>query len=162
MGRYEMHTRPRGPAPATAHLFVYLTAAVVLLTAVACGDGGGGDIGVTLREWEVAPEETSVDAGEVTFDIENVGDETHEFVVVRTDLDPAELPTAEDGSVDEEGEGIEPVDEVEDIPSGESGELTVDLDEGSYVLFCNIVEEEEGGEVESHYQNGMRTAFTVG
>jgi uncharacterized cupredoxin-like copper-binding protein len=57
---------------------------------------------------------------------------------------------------------IEPVDEVEDIPSGGSGELTVDLEEGSYVLFCNIVQEEEDGEVESHYQNGMRTAFTVG
>jgi hypothetical protein len=37
----------------------------------------------------------------------------------------------------------------------------VDLESGSYVLICNIVEKEEGGEVESHYQNGMRTEFTV-
>ena len=157
-----MFTRPGERGSPHPYLIASLAASATLLTAVACGNDGGGDVGVTLREWEVAPEETTVDAGEVNFAIENVGDETHEFVVVRTDLDPAELPTAEDGSVDEEGEGIEPVDEVEDIPAGGSEELTVDLEEGSYVLFCNIVEEEEGGEVESHYQNGMRTAFTVG
>jgi uncharacterized cupredoxin-like copper-binding protein len=123
-------------------------------------DGGGSSVGVTLQEFAVVPDEDSAEGGEVTFEIENVGEETHEFVVIATDLDATELPTAEDGSVDEEGSGIEVVDEVEDVPSGESEELTVDLEEGNYVLICNIVEE-EGGEPESHYQEGMRTAFTV-
>jgi len=36
----------------------------------------------------------------------------------------------------------------------------VDLDAGNYVLICNIVEEEDG-ETVSHYQEGMRTPFTV-
>ncbi len=63
---------------------------------------------------------------------------------------------AEDGSVDEEGEGIELIDEIEDIPVGESQDVTAPLDAGSYVLICNIV---ESGEV--HYTLGMRTAFTV-
>jgi hypothetical protein len=38
--------------------------------------------------------------------------------------------------------------------------LTVDLDAGSYALICNIVEEEEG-EPEAHYAEGMRADFTV-
>jgi hypothetical protein len=29
------------------------------------------------------------------------------------------------------------------------------------VLFCNIVEKEETGEIESHFEMGMHTEFTV-
>jgi len=35
---------------------------------------------------------------------------------------------------------------------------TVDLEAGSYVLICNIFDDAEN---EAHYQEGMRTAFTV-
>jgi uncharacterized cupredoxin-like copper-binding protein len=41
---------------------------------------------------------------------------------------------------------------------GSSEDLTVDLDAGNYVLICNIWDEDEQ---ESHYQEGMRAAFTV-
>ena len=123
-------------------------------------DGDGGTIGVELQEFAVVPDENSAEAGEVTFELENTGEETHEFVVIKTDLGATELPTAEDGSVDEEGSGMEVIDEVEDIPAGESEELTLDLDAGSYALICNIVEEEEG-EPEAHYAEGMRADFTV-
>jgi hypothetical protein len=34
------------------------------------------------------------------------------------------------------------------------------LQPGRYVLICNIAEE-EGGQIESHYELGMRTTFTV-
>jgi uncharacterized cupredoxin-like copper-binding protein len=95
----------------------------------------------------------------VTFNIENEGpDDTHEFVVIRTDLDPTALPTEENGAAAETGEGMEVVDEVEHVPVGDTPTLTVDLTAGSYVLICNIYDE---GEHESHYQEGMRTAFTV-
>jgi hypothetical protein len=50
------------------------------------------------------------------------------------------------------------VDEVEDIPVGDTPTLTVDLTAGSYVLICNIFDESEN---EAHYQEGMRTGFTV-
>ncbi len=136
---------------------VTLSAAVMALPACA---GGGSTVEVELQEFAVVPSEASADAGEVTFELKNTGEETHEFVVIRTDLGALDLPTAEDGSVDEEGSGIEVVDEVEEIPSGESRELSVDLDAGRYVLICNIVEEEDG-ETESHYQEGMRAEFTV-
>jgi uncharacterized cupredoxin-like copper-binding protein len=143
--------------------------AAVALVAVACGDdstptGGNGDgattVDITLQEWAVLAEPGSTSAGEVTFSITNDGEETHEFVVIRTDLALLDLPTEDDGSVSETGEGMEVIDEVEDLPSGESAELTVDLDAGSYALICNIVEEEDG-ETESHFQMGMRTTFEV-
>ena len=139
-------------------------ATLVLLTLSACGGGGddaGGaasNVGVTLKEWEVVLDEGSATGGDVTFDIKNDGKETHEFVVIKTDLDATELPTAADGSVDEAGSGMEVVDEVEDLPSGQAQQLTVNLDGGNFVLICNIVEKAEDV---SHYQNGMRTDFTV-
>jgi uncharacterized cupredoxin-like copper-binding protein len=125
------------------------------------GDGGEATVvAVSLQEWAVVPAQSSAPAGDVTFEVTNDGpDDIHEFVVIRTDLDPAELPVDENGVVDEEGEGIiEVVDEIEDIPVGDSQDLTVSLEAGSYVLLCNIWSEDEQ---EAHYAMGMRVAFTV-
>jgi uncharacterized cupredoxin-like copper-binding protein len=124
----------------------------------ACG-GGGETVDVTLQEFAVGVDPASVSAGEVTFSVTNEGpDDVHEFVVIRTDLGPTELPTDENGAVDEAGGGMEVVDEIEDMEVGASEELTVDLEAGSYVLICNIWDEDEQ---ESHFQEGMRAAFTV-
>ena len=131
------------------------------LAIVGCTAGGGGatTVAVTLQEWAVLPAADSAPAGDVTFDVTNDGPEDiHEFVVIKTDLDAADLPTDADGVVDEAGGGMEVIDEIEDIPVGESQSLTVTLDAGSYVLLCNIWDEDEG---EAHYRMGMRTAFTV-
>jgi hypothetical protein len=63
--------------------------------------------------------------------------------------------------VDEEAlGGGDFIGEVEAFPSGESCEGTFELEPADYVLFCNIVEEEEG-EIENHFQLGMATEFTV-
>ena len=57
----------------------------------------------------------SAAAGDVTFNATNTGpDDVHEFVVFLTDLAPDALPTNEDGSVDEEGEGLELQGEIEE------------------------------------------------
>jgi uncharacterized cupredoxin-like copper-binding protein len=141
--------------------------AALALVAAACTQAGtsatassgttGATVNVTLQEFAVVPDPTSVSAGDVTFHVTNDGpDDIHEFVIFRTDLAPDALPTAEDGTVDEEGEGLELIDEIEDIPVGESQDLTVPLEAGSYVLICNIA---ESGEV--HYTLGMRTGFSV-
>jgi uncharacterized cupredoxin-like copper-binding protein len=138
-----------------------IKASIMGLGLVAAGCGGGGeDVDITLQEFAIGAVPSSVPAGSVTFNIENKGpDDTHEFVVIRTDLDPTALPTEENGSVSETGEGMEVVDEVEEIPVGDTPTLTIDdLTAGSYVLICNIYDE---AEKESHYQEGMRTAFTV-
>jgi uncharacterized cupredoxin-like copper-binding protein len=137
------------------------TVSVLALVAAGCGGDEGGTVDVTVQEFAVIPASPSVSAGEVTFNVTNEGPEdTHEFVVFKTDLAPDALPTAPDGSVDEEGEGVELIDEIEDIAVGDTPSLTVNLEAGSYVLICNIVEEEDG-ETIVHYQQGMRTDFTV-
>lgn len=132
-----------------------------LLGLVACGGGEETTLQVTLQEFAVLPADNSAPAGQVTFEVENTGPvDPHEFVVIRTDLAPDALPTGEDGGVDEGGEGIEVLGEIEEFPVGETMSRSFDLDAGNYVFICNIVEEEDG-ELEAHYQLGMRTAFTV-
>jgi uncharacterized cupredoxin-like copper-binding protein len=143
-----------------AAIFVATVAALALVSAGCSGDEET-TVDVTVQEFAVIPAESSAPAGDVTFDVTNEGpDDVHEFVVFKTDLAPDALPTAADGSVDEEGEGVELIDEIEDIAVGDTPTLTVTLDAGSYVFICNIVEE-EGGETIAHYQQGMRVAFTV-
>jgi uncharacterized cupredoxin-like copper-binding protein len=132
---------------------------VALATLAACNGDGGGTVNVTLQEFSIATDPGTVDAGEVVFEATNDGpDDVHEFVVFRTDLSPTELPTDENGAVVETGEGIELIGEIEDIPVGETQSVTLDLEAGNYVLICNIFDEDEQ---EAHYQEGMRTTFTV-
>jgi uncharacterized cupredoxin-like copper-binding protein len=152
--------------------FLIITCSLVLIGAACSSDdgdegaspaagatGGGGPVQITLQEFAIATVPATAAAGSVSFDIENKGpDDAHEFVVFRTDLAPTELPTLANGSVDEEGEGLELIDEVEEIEPGDSGNLTVDLDAGAYVFICNIYDKKEH---EAHYEEGMRTAFTV-
>jgi uncharacterized cupredoxin-like copper-binding protein len=139
-------------------LGVLALAAVVSVVAGACG-GGGGTVDVTVQEFSVVPSESSVEAGEVTFNVTNAGpDDTHEFVVIKTDLAPDALPTDDTGAVTETGEGMEVIGEIEDIEVGANESVKLDLTAGNYVLICNIFDEEEQ---EAHYQEGMRTAFTV-
>ena len=121
--------------------------------------GAATTLDVTLQEWAVVAAQDSVAAGDVTFKVTNKGPEdVHEFVILKTDLDPSALPADDTGAVTEEGEGIEVVDEIEDIPVGQTQELTAVLAAGAYVLLCNIYSEEEN---EAHYKLGMRTSFTV-
>jgi hypothetical protein len=84
----------------------------------------------------------------------------HELVVVAAGS--ADELTVVDGQVDEEAlpEGAF-VGEVEGFPSGETCDGTFDLAAGDYVLFCNIVETEADGTIESHYEEGMVTEFSV-
>jgi uncharacterized cupredoxin-like copper-binding protein len=128
------------------------------VTGATSGDGGS-TVDVTLKEFSVAPSSAGTPAGEVTFDLTNEGpDDQHEFVVMKTDLDFTQLPQKADGSVDEDAEGIDVIDEVEAIDPGTTETLTVDLEAGSYALICNIYDKQEN---EAHYAEGMRAGFTV-
>ncbi|MEO6198226.1 MAG: hypothetical protein ABIP58_09015 [Dehalococcoidia bacterium] len=142
-------------------LLILPALALTALFLVACGDSGeGGKIEVTLTEWEISIDKDSVPRGPIEFTIKNDGDETHEFVVIKTDIAADELETTDDGSVDEDAPDIDVKQEVEDIESGDKTGRTYELDAGSYVLICNIVDEEDG-ETESHYENGMRQGLAV-
>jgi uncharacterized cupredoxin-like copper-binding protein len=142
---------------------------IVVLALSACTTGqpgatptppaGSTTVQVTLQEWSVVPSATSAPAGAMTFQVKNTGPEDiHEFVVLKTDLDPGALPVDANGAVTEEGAGIEVVDEIEDIPVGQTQSLNVTLQAGKYVLLCNIYDETEK---EAHYKMGMRTPFEV-
>ena len=127
-------------------------AAVLALAAVSCGGGDDGGNEVTLDDYSISTASSTASPGAVTFDLTNDAGQIHEFVVVKTDLAADALPLDETGDVDENGDGIEPVDEVEDIAAGALAHLTVDLAAGTYVLLCNLP---------GHYRQGMHASFTV-
>ena len=108
-----------------------------------------GSVGVTVTEWSLEPAQSSITAGEVTFDVANGGTVPHEFVVIRTDADPTALPVAA-GAADESS--LDVVGRSDLIDGGSSTSVTFELSAGSYVLICNIP---------AHYGLGMSATFTV-
>lgn len=150
------------------------SAAVLAALLVAGGCSGAGDraepspepapeptpaaaITVALTEFSVTPVPKVGIAGDVTFTVTNLGTIKHEFVVAKTDLEPGALPTGDDGSVDEEE--IDVTGEVEELEPKKTDELKLGLESGTYVLFCDVVDENEA--IGAHYKRGMRTSFTV-
>lgn len=123
--------------------------------------GGPTVVQIGLTEWAVSVVPSKAKAGDIKFEVKNTGTETHEFVVIATDLELTKLPLGADGSVDEEAQGIKVVDEIEDVEAGTNRSLNVKLDPGNYVLICNVVETKEDGTKEMHYQMGMRAPFEV-
>jgi uncharacterized cupredoxin-like copper-binding protein len=152
----------------SARLRVSIGLSIVALASAACGGttptvappaAGPTTVKVTLQEWAVVPAPASVAAGAVKFEVTNSGPaDIHEFVVIKTDLAPGALPVDSTGTVTEGGTEMTVVDEIEDIPVGQTQELRVTLTPGKYVLLCNIYSAEEQ---EAHYTMGMRVAFEV-
>ncbi len=144
--------------PVRSRAVALLVVAMVGLGVVAVGCGSDpstastGPVGISLVEHKIEPSNTKARAGKVTFEIRNDGKETHELLVVKSDLDPKALPLDEEGAVDEKGEGLEFIDERENIKPGGTAQLTAELQPGNYVLLCNL---------EDHYSMGMAIRFTV-
>ena len=113
----------------------------------------GIPVNVRLEDFRVRMDTAVVPAGPVSFRLLGQGPTTHEFIVVRTDRPPDKLPLQDDGlTVDEEGPGVELVDEAEGLDIDDRQTLVVDLAAGSYVMYCNL---------EGHYLGGMHAALTV-
>lgn len=136
--------------------------AVTLLALSACGDEGeGGEVDVVLKEWSVEPSVDTLPEGPVTFNTDNEGpDEDHELVIIKTDFAPEELPTNDDGSVDEDASGLDVKGTVRDIEPGDDNSGVYTLGPGKYVLVCNRVSDVDGQDT-AHYAKGMYAAFTV-
>ena len=110
-------------------------------------------VSAALKEFSITLDSGTAPAGTVDIALANDGTTEHEFVIFQTDLAADQLPLTDDGvEVDEEGEGLTAVDEVEDIAPGGTPHLTVDLQPGKYVFICNLP---------AHYVSGMRVAFEV-
>jgi uncharacterized cupredoxin-like copper-binding protein len=111
-----------------------------------------GTVNATVKDFSITLDPIQVAAGVVKFSITNEGPSAHEFVVFRTDFSPDQLPIKE-GVVDEEGQGLNLVDEQEDIASGTTATLTIPFFTGDhFVVICNL---------SGHYQQGMHAALTV-
>jgi uncharacterized cupredoxin-like copper-binding protein len=119
-------------------------------TTAATAPAGGEQLNIKMNEYDFIPNDATVKAGSLTINAENVGKMTHELVLAKTNHDPAKLPTANNGEVDEEA--LDVVDEAADVPPGETGSFTADLEPGSYVMICNLP---------GHYAAGMYGSLTV-
>jgi uncharacterized cupredoxin-like copper-binding protein len=113
---------------------------------------GGGDIQATEADFTVSLSTSTAQAGNVTFDVMNQGPSIHEFVVLKTDLPADQLPMKDQLSVEEEGNGIQHIDEIPSIKPCSSKSLSVNLKPGSYVVLCNLP---------GHYAQGMYASLTV-
>lgn len=160
-------TPHRVPGRALRGALVAVALTVLALSVLAaCGSdgdsaGSDGPIDVKLTEWSITPTRAEAPAGKVTFDMTNDGSVVHEFVVVKTDLAPAQLPVDDDGMFDERGKGLTFLDEVENIdPDGGTAELTVDLKPGKYLLVCNKPPVPKDN-LPAHWAEKMYTSFTV-
>lgn len=143
--------------------FVALIAFVALagLVATACAPApstaqiqGPTTVRVTLKEWSVQPDSTTVPAGKITFEVTNQGAIEHEMVILRTDVAPTQLAmnSAEPGTALEDSTTVKNVGEVDEVAAGATKSDTFDLTPGKYVLICNEA---------SHYEAGMAISFTV-
>ena len=92
--------------------------------------GGGETIDISETEFALDPANPTAQAGTVTFAITNDGATAHNLEV--------------------EGNGVEEVSDT--INGGESTELTVDLEPGTYEIYCAIG---------SHADMGMQGELTV-
>lgn len=100
---------------------------------------------VKLVSFTVTADATSVPAGRTRFIATNASPaDTHELAVLRVKAD---------GSYENKGE-------VEALAAGASGEVTLDLPAGKYLLACLIAPGEAGSKVD-HFQAGMHIPFEV-
>jgi uncharacterized cupredoxin-like copper-binding protein len=96
----------------------------------ASGGGGGETVDLTETEYKIDPADPTIKAGSVTFSIKNAGSQAHDVQI--------------------EGNGVEETSDT--LAPGSSGELTVDLQPGSYEMYCTI---------DGHRDLGMEGTVTV-
>ena len=135
-------------------LVVLMLFSVPVLTA--CGPQ---KVNVDLQNYKVVLSANSVSAGDITFHIANTAaDEKHEFLIIKTDLAPDQLPlsSTEAGRIDEESTAMELLLDSGELDPGASVDKSLKLEAGNYVVICNIKHNDV-----AHYQAGMREAFTV-
>ena len=120
------------------------------------GEGApqGGAVEIKMGDYFFNPKDAKAKAGSATISAPNEGKVEHELVLFKTNLDPAKLPTASDGTVDEEklGKEAEETGEIPDVKPGKTGSGTFDLTPGKYAMFCNLP---------GHYAQGMYGSLTV-
>ncbi len=100
-------------------------------TSAADTTAGGATIQVEATEFQFNPSDLSAEAGEVTIDLSNAGSAEH--------------------AIEVEGNGVE--ESSDTIGGGDSTQLTVTLEEGTYTIYCPVG---------NHREQGMEGTLTVG
>lgn len=114
-------------------------------------NSSGQIIDVTEVSFNIHMSQITAQAGPMTFHIVNGADDMlHEFIIIKTDSAPENLPTNMMGRVQEDAVTI--ITAAEDIPPANSRNINVNLASGHYVMICNLP---------GHYLQGMRVEFTV-
>ena len=151
-----MLTHARRPVARLAIIAV-LSAAALTFVAAGCGDddddattatstpttttagatgatgaaGGGETVDISETDFALDPSDVTVKAGQVTFNVSNDGQTTHNLEI--------------------EGDGVE--EELpQDLGPGDSGEITLDLAAGDYTMYCPV---------DGHRDQGMEGTVTV-
>jgi uncharacterized cupredoxin-like copper-binding protein len=106
----------------------------------------------TMKTMQMKMDHASVKAGPVTFQVTNESKSlVHEMLVIPTSLEASALPYDAKKDVFIESK-VESLGEVEELQPGTSGQLTLELKAGLYLLACNQP---------GHLHAGMWTKFTV-
>jgi uncharacterized cupredoxin-like copper-binding protein len=134
-----------------------LIAMLLIGIAAACSRGDaaprGAPVNVHEHDFALTTDAPLVHAGYVTFHVHNTGPSTHEFIVARTDVAADALPLHKDDiTVDEDSPQIHEVGSLGGVRLDATRNLTLKLDPGHYVLFCNFA---------GHYRGGMYALLTV-
>jgi uncharacterized cupredoxin-like copper-binding protein len=141
--------------PAIALVGIILIAALVATGTVLAASSGAAPakrvpaasrVGVTMKEFTIAPRPATGKAGSVTFRVRNAGKIKHEFVVLRTPKSASKLLKGSEAS--EAGN----VGEIGNLPAGSTKSLTLKLKAGHYALICNL---------SGHYKAGQHADFVV-
>lgn len=111
-------------------------------------------IAVSLDEYAFDPSAIEVQAGTVTFEADNVGEEEHELAFLPGGGD---IPLTDEGTPDEDALEEAGAFELEAFGPGQTCNATYALEAGTYTLFC-IVEAPDG---ETHLSKGMRGRLVV-
>jgi uncharacterized cupredoxin-like copper-binding protein len=107
----------------------------------------GGRLPVVMRDYKFAPSKLTVGAGTLKVTATNVGQQPHEFVLLRTNKAP-DAVALKGGKASESSS----VGEISEQEPGKSAGHTFQLKPGRYVFICNV---------DGHYKLGMRGSLVV-
>lgn len=114
-----------------------------------------GEVAVEAREYAFDNVPQTVEAGDTSFTLSNVGMEEHEMFVVKLAEDATFEEAIEamgrEGTVEEEVGGVRP------IKPGEEGDFEAKLTPGDYGMVCAL----PGPEGQPHVVLGQRAEFVV-
>jgi hypothetical protein len=94
-----------------------------------------------LNEFTIKLGQSTLPSGRVNLTATNVGVEEHELVLVKASA-VADLPVKIDGSVDEDQiPKSAMMGEIEEVRAGQTKSADFELPPGTYVAFCNLVDQ---------------------